>query len=199
MQLRFPLAALTFVSLPLIAILCACSSSPQNPANTVGWRDFVAYNGSSAPGPTPALLGSVEEMERIGGFPFVFPSYLPEGVSKHIRLGALAQSTSDPTPEETVQLDSERKETPSIFIAESPCNPPCDFAGLTTHEIGDTDVSCDVSSMEMWWSLECRWTIDDKIFTVIFDWRAVDATPTDDLKREAMKVVESMILAPEHP
>jgi hypothetical protein len=187
--------------LVLSPLLQGCTrSSPGNGSNP-DWLAFtVDTERMPVPGPAVTVAGSIQEMERIGGFSFVFPSYLPGGLGKDIRLGALAPSTSDSIPEETVQLESEREETPSIFISESLCDPACVVLGLITHKIGDTDVACSVSSMGNWLQeLECHWTTEDKIITVVFGWQQIDATPTHDMRQEGMKVVESMILSPTHP
>ena len=94
-------------------------------------------------------------------------------------------------------MRSNRKETPTIYISESVCSSSCFLLALPTQQIGDTGVSCEVEPAGGW-QLFCLWQADDKQFTASFTWQT-DATPTPDVRSEATKVVESMILAPEHP
>ncbi len=210
MHARFALGALMLTWLVLVAAVPACSSSQSPPSSSSQPASASPANGSSVDwlafqvdmerepvgGPTAVPAQSIQDMERIGGFSFVFPSYLPKGVGGSIRLGVLTQSSSG-GPEESIQLQSNQKETPTISISESVCSSSCYVVRLPTQQIGDTSISCELPPIG-WSELMCLWTAHDKLFTAMFDWQT-NATPTPDMRGEAMKVVQSMILAPTHP
>jgi hypothetical protein len=211
MHARFVSGALAFLT--LFALLQACgsssvaqptpssrpspSASSPSDGSSVDWLAFqVDMKREPVGGPTAVPAPSIQDMERMGGFSFEFPSYLPAGVPGDIRLDALAQSSTG-GPEESIQLRSNRKETPSIYISESICSTSCILVALPTQQIGNTDVSCELEPAGGA-ELFCQWTANDRLFTASFDWQT-DATPTPDVRSEVMKVVESMILSPTHP
>lgn len=209
MQPKFALVALTSVSLTFIAVLPACSSSSESQPQLVGWRDLVAYHEPNLPGATPSLP-SVEEMESIGGFAFVFPSYLPSGTGTRVHLSASKEvaGTAYLQPWEQVTIPPDDAGSRWVTIKEEleSCNTPeCvdvehslwDAYGGQT--VGNTLVGCNPLSSPEPYGIECQWWLGDKWFNVSFRWPIANATPTDAMHEEVTKVVESMILAPEHP
>jgi len=211
---RFGVSTLVAVmSLTLVMVTAACSSSTDSTENASGWRNFVAYSGVNPSQRVTAVpINSVDDMERIGGFPFVFPSYLPEGMSNKMTLGALVQAReaagAEPLQRERIGILPESGDSPLIAIEEelANCNPPSclDFRQVNSETngqtIGDTKVTCETPTLfDDLPRLECDWRVGDKWFKASFQWTVDGATPTEEMRQEAMKVIKSMIVAPEHP
>jgi hypothetical protein len=86
----------------VVAAIAACSSSQSPPSSSSPSASASPGNGSSVDwlafqvdmkrepvgGPTAVPAQSIQDMERMGGFSFVFPSYLPAGGPGDIRLDA---------------------------------------------------------------------------------------------------------------
>jgi hypothetical protein len=206
-------ALVLVVSLTLAVTAAACRSSADSKESPSGWRDFVVV-----PNPEDSnAVNSITEMERTGGFAFVFPSYLPEGTNNKIVLSAsegpsmtINGVVNKAGPVEAVAIQRGRRDSPDIGIGEMTKPFSTGFPGVTSEAqhvtIAKTDVGC-----EAWPSqsndplnpiLECDWLVGDRGFEVYFQWTVEQAIPgyvTEEMRHEAVKVVESMIVAPEHP
>jgi len=204
---------MALASLMLAATVMACrSSSSGTEGNSPDWGSFVAVPDSEYPTPT----ASIEEMERVGGFPFIFPSYLPEGLERKIVLAAWAQtvSTFDGVrkiggPGEEVAIYPTRLDLPYISIVERmapfPESFPRSSADVEHINIGNIEVACEThspSNDDRLPVMQCDWLTGEIGVSILFSWdleRAIPGLITQEMRQEAMKVVESMILAPEHP
>jgi hypothetical protein len=206
-------ALVLVVSLTLAVTVTACRSSADSKESPSGWRNFVVV-----PNPEDnAAVGGIAEMERIGGFTFVFPSHLPEGMGNKLMLHALqARSTTENGaarklgPEEVVAIPRGSGDSPNIAIGEMaepfPVGFP-DWSNETEHvTIAETDVGCRASPSPsndpLSPILGCDWLAGDRGFRVWFQWAVEQAIPgyvTEDMRQEALKVAESMLVAPEHP
>ena len=212
---------LLFVAcLMLVMIVAACRSSADSANEGLKWRDFDVVPFMSERHP----IKSIEEMERTGGFAFVFPSYVPEGMDKKMSLNAWVYGGEVANGESKIQGESMmihrgRAESPIITIAEEIHSVPSgalvierDFSSSDRVQditIGDTNVFCellplslDLGTDERHPRLECNWRAEDWRFSVSFDWSVTTPMPddiTEEMRQEAMKVVESIIVAPEHP
>jgi hypothetical protein len=220
MSTRFGVGPLlVVVSLMLVTTVTACLPSAGNEDNPSGWRGFLVVPGSNppVPWPTPVPIGSIAEMERVAGFTFVFPSYLPEGMGNTIMLdaseGASVTENGVVTkvgPEEEVGIPRKDQAAPSITIEEQAKPFPADFPDSSESveyvTVAETEVGCKASPApngdELNPVLKCDWLVGDRGFRVFFQWTVKQAIPgyvTEDMRQEALKVVESMIVAPEHP
>jgi len=208
-----PCLLVVATSLMLAATVMACrSSSSGTEGNSPDWGSFVEVSDSEYPTPT----ASIEEMERVGGFPFIFPSYLPEGMERKIVLAAWAQtvSTFDGVrkiggPGEEVAIYPTRLDLPYISIVERmapfPESFPRSSADVEHINIGNIEVACEThspSNDDRLPVMQCDWLTGEIGVSILFSWdleRAIPGLITQEMRQEAMKVVESMILAPEHP
>ncbi len=193
-----------------LAMAASCGSRGQ--ANAPNWSSLIAASGKSglaAAGPSATRVTSVEDMERVGSFRFVFPSYLPPGMGE-VQLDASADTgglSGGPLRWEQVAITPPpRNDSPIISIREedlTTCSsPPCFdgreiYLNASNETIDNTKIHCDTDSFLS--QLECYWKTEDKWFDVTFTWGGNEPTPTADAREQAMKVVESMISAPTHP
>jgi len=208
-----PCLLVVATSLMLAATVMACrSSSSGTEGNSPDWGSFVAVPDSEYPTPT----ASIEEMERVGGFPFVFPSYLPEGMESKMVLGAWAQTVGVLDgirkiggPGEEVTICPTRSDLPCIIIKERMAPFPESSPQSSTHvehiSIGNSEVACDTyspSGEDRLPVMQCDWLTGEIGVSILFGWdleRAIPGLITEEMRQEAMKVIESMIVAPEHP
>ena len=213
MHTRLTIIALAVASLMLALTGTACrSSSSGTEGNSPDWGSFVEVPDSEYPTPT----ASIEEMERVGGFPFIFPSYLPEGMERKMVLGAWAQTVSvfDGVrkiggPGEEVAIYPTRLDLPYISIEERMAPFPESFPRSSTDvehiSIGNIEVACEThspSGEDRFPVMQCDWLTGEIGVSILFSWdleRAIPGLITEEMRQEAMKVVESMIAAPEHP
>lgn len=197
---------LATAALALLAGASACTSSTGGAEVELAGRRFTIESSDQS----PHSLHSIEEMERIAGFPFIFPSYLPEGLDDRMKLSVWAGGeetvagvpyTGD--PEESVLIYSKRLDAPGITITERKLAFPEDYLepwyGRESHTIGGTDVLCDVYTPWDYVDLLCHWVIEDRGFGASFTWAVGSPTPyfiAEDMRQEALKVIRSMIEAP---
>jgi hypothetical protein len=213
MHARFAVIALALTSLLLVTMAAACTSWTGGSENASGWRDFVIVPNSPDANP----VGTIDQMERIGGFAFVFPSYLPDGMDNKIMLDAWAQTTGTIDgvvekggPGEEVDICRAYADAPCITIGEIaqpfPNNFPISGEELEHITIAATDIACLATAADNGDNLKpafsCDWVAGDRAFRIVFDWKvdhAIAGHITEEMRQEAMKVIESMIVAPEHP
>ncbi len=205
-------ALIVLLSLTLASIISGCTSSAGSPGTPSGWRNFVVVVDKAYPTP----ITSIDEMERIGGFPFVFPSYLPEGMDNKLVLDAWVKTTYSSTtggryeggPGEKVRICESDPGAGCMFFVERmkplPENFPQSSGDVTHTNIGNTDVACSVGPLSEDRNpvMQCDWLVGEKGFSTYFEWtldHAISGYITEDMRQEGMKVVESMIVAPEHP
>jgi hypothetical protein len=214
MSTRFGVGALLLVvSLMLAVVVAACKQSAGNEETLSGWRNFVVVPDAQ----DSDAVDSIEEMERVAGFAFVFPSYLPEATNYNITLYAWEEASTTVNgvvtktgPAEVVAIPRGRSDSPDIGIAEM-AKPfgvgfP-DWTNETEHvNIAETDVGCSASPSPsndpLNPMLTCDWLVGERGFGVVFRWTVEQAIPgyvTEDMRQEVLKVAESMIVAPEHP
>jgi len=205
-SLRLPIALLAALSTVLVLLAGACTSSTSSAEVELAGRRFTIVSSDQS----PHSVHSIKEMEGIGGFPFIFPSYLPEGLDDEMVLSVWAGGeetvagvpyTGD--PEESVAIGPKRPDAPGITITERKLLSPEDYIepsyGRESHTIGGTDVLCDV--MNPWdnVTLLCHWLVGDREFEAHFGWAVGSPTPgyiAEDMRQEALKVIRSMIEAP---
>ncbi len=211
MHARFALGALMLTWLVLVAAVPACSSSApaggNANANGVDWAE-MHVSADNGPGLQP--VPSVQEMENTGGFAFVFPSYLPAGNSDNIAVAAWKETTNvtfgvvqKGGPGERVKIYQARTDAPFVTVTEGmkPFQSGfADMSSLPDHTtVSSIDVGCvDIDMGDFGQIRECDWVVGDEGFRVEAQWTDANEM-TDDMRQEAMKVVESMIVAPEHP
>jgi len=212
-SLRSPVAPLLALAAVLVLVAAACTSSTSGAKVELAGQRFTIVSDESWFEP----VASVEEMERVAGFPFIFPSYLPEGLGDKMKLSAWAGGEATvggvpikDDPNESVLIYSKRPDAPSIAITErKPLSPeayPEPSYGLEAHTIGGTDVSCyvqnspgEVNTPFAELVFLCEWVIEDRGFQVGFSWTGESSTPgyiAEDMRQEALKVIQSMIEAP---
>jgi len=190
------------------AVLIACAHTPSSDSSAIelnGRRFTVVLDDQS-----PLTVDSMEEMERVGGFPFVFPSYLPDGMDDKMSLSAWGGGEATVKgihvkgdPYESVLIYHKHLDTPSITITEemraSPESDSARWIGRESHVIGGIDVRCDLMNPGDEVILVCDWESDKREFEAMF--RRTGGSPTpysipEDMRQEALKVIQSMIEAP---
>ena len=196
--------------LPATAVLAllagACTSSTSSAEVELAGQRFTIESSDQS----PHSVHSIEEMEGIGGFPFIFPSYLPEGLDDEMVLTVWAGGeetvagvpyTGD--PEESVAIGRKRPDAPGILIIERKLPFPEDYLEpwyrRESYTIGRTDVLCDVEDAWDDVFFVCDWRIEDREFQAHFQWTVGSPTPyfiAEDMRQEALKVIGSMIEAP---
>lgn len=204
---------LATAGLALLAGAGACTSSTGGAEVELAGRRFTIESSDQS----PHSLHSIEEMERIAGFPFIFPSYLPEGIDDRMVLSVWAGGEETVAgvpfigdPEESVLIYSKRPDAPGILITErrllSPRGYPEPLYRQESHTIGGIDVLCAVENSiglannpfpEL--VFLCDWEIEDREFEALFSWTVGSPTPGDiaeGMRQEALKVIQSMIEAP---
>lgn len=215
MHARFTFIVLALASLMLVTAAWACSSSSGGSEPASEWRDFqvVPWLKESHP------ISRIADMEREGGFAFVFPSYLPQGLDNKISLRAWAQTQGVARieikdSEEGLLIYAKDTNCPQIIITEDVRSvaggtpgPVSTFEPVARNgelDIAGTKVQCETSTAveDVNPMLECKWMHEDISFDALFAWRVQTPIPgliDEQMRQEAMKVIESMILAPEHP
>jgi hypothetical protein len=199
-----------FNKLPLLVLLwlllipagVACSSSDTAGNSPIDWRSFTIVPNED----DPDSVDSIEEMERIGGFKFRFPSYLPEGVDNQMELeaweggevwedGVLQRKGG---PEESVLIRTRPPYTVGIRLTERA--PPLSEApwGIELYRMAGVEVDCDFMSNS---DFLCIWRHDDMQFLLFVGWTSELATASqtpvaDVMRQETLKVIRSLIEAP---
>jgi len=207
MHAKFPVMALALTSVVVVAAIVACSSSAPSSGTNPDWGK-MRVSADNEPGLQP--VSSVQEMENMGGFAFVFPSYLPAGNSDNVSVAAWKETTTvtfgvvqKGGPGERVKIYQARTDAPFVTVMEGMKPFRSGFADMSslpdhTTALG-TDVGCDDIDMGDFGQIrECDWVVGDEGFRVEAQWTDANEM-TDDMRQEVMRVVESMILAPTHP
>jgi hypothetical protein len=187
-----------------------CTSSANNGDSRLDWGSFVVISDEGS----QYSVGSIEDMERVAGFPFVFPSYLPEGMDNKLELAAWVESTRSINgvvdkagPGEQVIVYREDSNAPYITIQEqAPPLPhvyPDPDLGEETR-VGESVIACRAfyAKDEFNPMFECQWPVGEKGFRVFFQWTVESPIPghiTGEMREEALKVVRSMIEDPYRP
>jgi precorrin-3B methylase len=150
-------------------------------------------------------------MQSAGGFKFIFPSYLPGGMSTSMAVDAVPASGSGDNAiggAEEVMIFSGTSDSPTIAIHEQ--QPPLlqAYADIALDENAvETDVAeervfCvaeDVANDVTNPSLKCVYITNDQAFAFLFQWKVdtpIAALISDAQRQEALKVITSMIEAP---
>jgi len=194
------------MSLMLIVVVAACTHSSGSDEDGVEWSGFFVSVEQSALEP----IITIEEMERIGGFTFVFPSYLPDSTGGRMTLQAWAGTTTTTNgvleewgPGERVMIYPTRSDAPYITITEQmkPFSSifPDSSGGVEDAVVANTNVGCKARTVgEFGQVLECEWVVGEQRFGVFIQWTN-SGRITKEMRQEAMKVIKSMIVAPDHP
>jgi len=198
------LVALSTV-LVLLAGACRPSADTAGEVELAGQRFTIVLDDE-----WPYSVVSIEEMERIGGFPFIFPSYLPEGMDGKMELSAWPGGEEtvggvqyETYPKESVLIYRKRVDAPGITITQR--KPPFleaypdSTSAPESHTIAGTEVFCHVHNPWDHVVLLCYWLIEDRGFEALFSWTVGSPTPyfiAEDMREEALKVIQSMIEAP---
>ena len=114
---HFLIALLAVISVLALMTASACSSRPKD-----GARSSPSGGAAGFLTPTSTASLTLQEMEEIGGFRFVFPSYLPDNAPGGVLYEAYAPdaATSVPTSPrwERVDVSSLLEDRPLISIKE---------------------------------------------------------------------------------
>jgi hypothetical protein len=206
--MRPPIALLAALATLLFLLAGACTSSADNGQIEPDWQRFTVVLDDGY----PYSVDSIEEMERVGGFPFIFPSYLPQGMDDKIMVGASAsprfgingvEYTLGPVERFTVCRGS--LNAPYVTIEERQPPFPEDFPesaiGNDEITIGEASVVCDVRTPldALNPVLQCDWLAQDRGFHAAFQWTVGSPIPgyiTEEMREEGLKVIRSIIEAP---
>ena len=217
-----------FVS-SLVPILAACSSSSSPSPTALPSSSSSSPAATAASGTTPnwhqftitkedksglTTLSSIEEMQSIGAFTFIFPSYLPAGMSTTMAVAAAAETSSADGsvtygPAEEVMIFSGSAGGPQITIQEQ--KPPISLAYAAIMQ-SDKAVQTEVAGQPLWCltedvantngtnpGLKCVRFGADRGYAFLFQWRVDTPVPglvSDAQREEALKVITSTIEAP---
>jgi hypothetical protein len=191
----------------------ACSPQPLvGNGGIPKWHEFTVVKDED-PFFASSSYKSVEEMEKVGGFAFIFPSYLPEHMSPKMNVYAARPSitlngeTTTYGPFEEIAIFRGVYDAPYITLSQQ--LPPLPDHGIATKDAAFTS---DIAGQSVWCVaedpaneggvnpiLECEYLMQDRAFHFLFQWRVdkpVEGLVTDDQREEALKVITSMIEAP---
>jgi hypothetical protein len=153
-------------------------------------------------------------MQSTGGFKFMFPSYLPAGMSTSMAVDAAEHTSSADNsvtygPAEEVMIFRGTPDGPQITIQEQ--KPPIslvyaaimDSDEAVKTQVGGQPLSCitvDVANSDGTNpGLECVYVGQDLGFAFLFQWKVDTPIPglvSDAQRQEAIKVITSAIVAP---
>lgn len=192
--------SIAIASLALVAFSAACTSSTgsrdASVRGNVNWSQFTPMRAQGLKDST------LQELENSVDFPFVLPSWLPDGLSKTFFLstqvsGSLNYAGLELFPEQG-------SSAPQISIEERTALPNEHLApGPDIQTISGTLVDCTVVTLGVGFNtstvgtiLRCTWVEDSVDFEAEFKWRFGTSKPEDvtpEMKRQADQVIASMI------
>jgi hypothetical protein len=153
-------------------------------------------------------------MQSTGGFTFIFPSYLPAGMSTSMAVDAAAQTSSADSsvtygPAEEVRIFGGTPDSPHITIQEQ--TPPVSLAYASIVN-SDKAVQTELAGQPVWCiaedvangngtnpGLKCVYFGQDRGFAFLLQWKVDTPVPglvSDAQRQEAFKVITSTIQAP---
>jgi hypothetical protein len=216
MQPRFALVALIFVSLALVAVVPACTSSSASPTpapspspaatgdpsacNEADWAHFVPMQGEGLKDSTlQELVDSVD-------FHFVLPSCVPYAISNNFLLSTQTVTNENQAglflyPEDMV-LDPRIRITQALASTKLPeaVAPYADIEVVSGIRVVSTAFPGPGEPRGIGTMLRYHWVRDGVYFEIEFMWGPPSPKEVSpDMKRQADELIQSLILAPEHP